>query len=176
MKLIPIYTKIIKDGQNYTIFLDEKTRYTYKAYHKDSGPNFFYWIGFVIVLYFLREIQEITFSFSNTINIGIIMAVIVLGIIAGKYYYKKFGYEDVKEIYLTESMIEDYIEKGRKVFKIDMWVIVISLIIFLSLIISFYITSSLVLLIFSFAALVFIRAYLFRLPKERIMLYKNSSN
>ncbi len=173
MKLIPIYTKIIKDGRNYTIFLDGKTRFTYKADHKDSGQDFLkpsYWIFIFTFIGVMRAIQGINLPFSK---IGTIIGVIVLGIISGKYFYKKFGYRDVKEIYLTESMIEDYIEKGKKVFKLEVWIAAISFVIFLILIISYYFTSSLALLIFSFFAFVFFIVYLNRLPKERIRLYKD---
>ncbi|MDE5416365.1 hypothetical protein [Alkalihalobacterium chitinilyticum] len=172
MKLIPIYTEIIKDRQNHTIFIDEKTRYTYKAFHKEPSQSF-YWIGFFSLLFFMRGIQQLNLTFSNYITFGLIIAVIVLGSISGKYYYKKFTYEEVREIYLTESMIEDYVEKGKKVFKLEMWIAAICLIGFLFSIILFFFTSSLVVLIFSFFALVFFNIFVYRLPKERIKLYKN---
>ncbi|MDY7224614.1 hypothetical protein [Halalkalibacterium halodurans] len=175
MKLIPIYTEIVKDRQNHTIFLDEKTRFTYKAYHKEPSQRF-YWIGFFSFLFFMREMQQLNLSFSNTVNIGLIIAVIVLGLISGKYFYKKFTYEEIKEIYLTESMIEDYVEEGERVFKLELWIAAICLISFLFLIILFIFTSSFVLLIFSYLALVFFKVYLYRLPKERFRLYKRSTN
>jgi fatty acid desaturase len=73
-------------------------------------------------------------------------------------------------------MIEDYVEEGERVFKLELWIAAICLISFLFLIILFIFTSSFVLLIFSYLALVFFKVYLYRLPKERFRLYKRSTN
>ena len=69
-------------------------------------------------------------------------------------------------------MIEDYLEKGKKTFKLELWITVISLFIFVLLSIIFLTTGSFVIFIFMFFVFFISIIYLIRLPKERFVLYK----
>lgn len=170
-KLIPIYTENLKGRQNYTIFIDKQTNLTYKAFQKEPRQAT-YWIAFFIVLAILRGIQEISITITNPVAILLFLILIVLGILSGKLYYKKIVYEEIKEIYLTESMIKEYIERGKRGFKLEIKIAVISLVVVLLLALLFFISHSIILLIFMFFTFVFFIVYLFRLPIERFHLYK----
>lgn len=170
-KLVPIYTENIKGRQNHTIFIDKQTNVTYKAYHKEPSQAM-YWFGFFIVLAVLRGIQEVSIPTSSPVAFLIIISLFMLVFISVKLFYKKIVYEEVKEIHLTESMIEDYIERGKKGLQLEIWVAVISLIVVLLLALLFFVTYNIVLLIFMFFTFIFFTVYLFRLPVERFKLYK----
>lgn len=174
MKLIPIYTENIKGRQNYTFFIDKQTNLIFKAYHKDNKNQSIYGIGFVLVLAIFRYLKEVDLHFLDDFNLSIIIAVCIIGFFSAKFYYQKYAYEPIKEVYLTQTMLDEYIEKGRKVFILEIWIAIISLLIFLFLALLYYFTSSLVVLIFSLFDFWFLTMYLFRLPKERFMIYKKS--
>ncbi|MEC5425178.1 hypothetical protein QGM71_16960 [Virgibacillus sp. C22-A2] len=152
MKLIPIYTENVKGRQNYTIFIDKQTNLTYKAYQKEPSQAT-YWIAFFIVLAILRGIQEVSISISNIGAIFIFLTLLISGIFSGIFFNKKYVYEEVREIYLTESMIKEYIERGKKGFKLEIRIAVISLLVVLILAFLFFITHGIILLIFLYFSL-----------------------
>ncbi|WP_208591443.1 hypothetical protein [Gracilibacillus suaedae] len=174
MKLIPIYTEN-KRAHKYTIYVDIHTNYTYRIDHSNDMNKTGYWISFFAILAIMRSLQEISYTFSSMGKTIVVIAIILVGIILGSLVYKKMIPKEIREIYLTQTMIEDYIQRGRKLIKQDIWIAVISLIIFLFLIFLFLFTSSFVLLTFAQFSFILFIAFMQRLPKERFALYKKSS-
>lgn len=171
MKLIPIYTENVKNEKNHTIFIDANTKLTYKAFHREASQTVF-WLGFFGVIIALRGFQNISFTLSTTFLIFIFVALILIGIYVGALFYKKLVYQNITEIYLTQEKIEDYIDKGRKVLKIEIWVVSIIFIFFVLITSLFFVTKGLILLLLSFSSFVIFVALLYRLPKARFKLYK----
>lgn len=170
MKLIPIYTQNFKERQNFTIFIDKQTNRTYKAYQKELSQKYF-WIAFFPILALLRGIKDISPSISNLMVILFILCLVGIGIISGMLFYKKFVYEELREIYFTEAEVKDYIERGEKVFKLEVSIALISFCIVLLLVYLFFVFKNIVFLIFMFFSMIFFIVYLCRLPLERIKLY-----
>ena|SRR5690625_1180177 len=172
MKLIPIYTENVKDGKNYTIFIDEHTKLTYKAYHREASQTV-YWLGFFAIIIILRGFQDISFTLSTTFSIFIFVALILIGFYVGSFFYKKLVYQNITEIYLTEEKVEGYIDKGRKILKLEVWVILIVFIFFVLITSLFFATKGLILLLLSFSTFVILVALFYRFPKARFKLYIN---
>ncbi|MGP4040977.1 hypothetical protein ACTWP4_13925 [Gracilibacillus sp. D59] len=171
MKIIPIYTENKKNQQSHTIFMDEHTKQSYKAFHKESN-QWVYWIGFFAILAIMRSIQGVHIPLSLFTITIIFIALLGLTILVSQIVYKQLFYEEIKEIYLTKPMIEEYIEDGKKIYKMEMWIAILSFLIFIILTIIFFITLSLVLLIFSIFLFFIFCLSIKRLPIARIKLYK----
>ncbi|UOQ46607.1 hypothetical protein MUN88_10860 [Gracilibacillus caseinilyticus] len=176
MKLIPIYTENIKNRRNHTIFLDKKKRTTYKAFHKEEKINHtYYWIGFFIVIAIMRGIESIQLHIPTAVSFGKIGIGVILGMWADRVFYQKYIYEEMKEIYLTESMIEQYIDQGRKLFQFEIGIVVGCFLVFLVLALVFILDQSLVVLIFSLFFFVIFSAYVYRMPMARMKLYRKNN-
>ncbi|WP_208591431.1 hypothetical protein [Gracilibacillus suaedae] len=170
MKIIPIYTESKKNQQGHTIFIDEHTEKSYKALHKESN-QWVYWIGFFAILAIMRSIQSIHIPLSLISIIIIFTSLLVLTVLVSRIVYKHLFYEEVKEIYLTNTMIEKYIEDGKSVYKMEVWIAILSFLIFVILTIIFFINLSLVILIFSIFLFFIFCLMMKRLPLARIKLY-----
>ncbi|MEN1967637.1 hypothetical protein WMZ97_06100 [Lentibacillus sp. N15] len=171
VNLIPFYTENKQGQQNYTLLLDKKTELVYKAYHKKT-TQWVYWIGLVITLGILREMQDIFLPVTSLLGISLLILLGIAGIVIGIYCYKKMAYEEVREIYLTEDMIEEYLRKGKSTLRIEAWT---TLIIFIGLVILsilFFVSHLFIWLLFAFYAFVLVVVLLCRLPIGRFKLIK----
>ncbi|WP_200410924.1 hypothetical protein [Virgibacillus salexigens] len=121
-KLIPFYTEYKNTDQNHTLFLDHKSNRVYKAYHQRSN-NLIYILMFVLVLAVLRAIQYFQLPVGNPILLLIVG--FLISIFIGIYSYKKFTYEAFQEIFITQNTIDNYIQRGKKVLKTELWVVII---------------------------------------------------
>ncbi|WP_062050939.1 hypothetical protein [Bacillus sp. JCM 19034] len=171
MKIIPIYSESKNNQQGYTILIDEHKEKSYKAFHKKSN-QWVYWIGFFFTLAILRSIQDIHITISYTTSVIIYICLLVLTILISRVISKHFYYDEVKEIYLTKTMIEEYIEDGKSIYRIEVWIASISFFIFAILCTMFFINFSLVALLFSIVLFFIFCLSLKRLPLARIKLYK----
>ncbi|MBD1221272.1 hypothetical protein [Virgibacillus halodenitrificans] len=130
MKLIPFYRQQGKNLDQYTLFLDKRTKHVYKVYNRDEN-NILYWVAFVLVLAIFRAVSSIhllvyhPIAIVAYIMIGLIIS-ITLGIVVYKVYYR-----DLKEVYLTEPELMEYIKRGKKSLKIEVWLTGIMFILFI---------------------------------------------
>ncbi len=170
MKIIPIYTENKKNRQSHTIFLDQELNRSYKAFHKESN-QWVYWIGLFAVLAIMRGIQSFKIPLTLLPNILIFSAALGLTYYISRLVYKYMFYEEVKEVYLTDSMIEDYIDDGKTVYKLEIWLAIISFIIFVLLTILYFILMTLILFVFSVFLFFIFCLSLKRLSIARIKLY-----
>src|SRR5690625_667964 len=108
--LIPFYRDLSEGNKGYTLFLDRRSNQVYKSYHKGRN-NFIYWILFALVLILFRGMKNVYLPWNNIVIILIVLLLTVVGIGIYLYYYK-----DLREEYFTDTMIEEYIEKGDKTF------------------------------------------------------------
>ncbi|GLO65781.1 hypothetical protein [Oceanobacillus kimchii] len=168
MKLVPIYTLSIKNGTNYTIFLEQGSHLVYKAYHREPGQKM-YWLAFFTATILLRIIQEFTIDIPIIYLIAIFM---IGGYFMGRWILKKFAYKEMVQIYITPSMIEDYIEKGRKGFILEKRIIFFIFLLFLLLMFIFIISHLFNYLLISFFLYVILIILLHRFPIARFKLYK----
>ncbi|UOQ86793.1 hypothetical protein [Gracilibacillus salinarum] len=176
MKLIPIYTENIKNRRNHTIFLDLEKRTTYKALHKEEKTNHtYYWIGFFVVLAIMRAIESVQLHIPTVICFVIIGIGVILGAWAGRVFYQKYIYEEMTEIYLTESMVEQYIEQGKKLYQFEIGIVAGCFLVFLILALVFILNQSLVVLFFSLFFFLIFSAYVYRMPMARIKLYHGAN-
>ncbi|WP_035726417.1 hypothetical protein [Gracilibacillus boraciitolerans] len=120
----------------------------------------------------MRSIQGTYIQISILPNILLSGALFGLTYFVSRLVYKHMFYEEVKEIYLTEPMIEDYIDDGKVVYKLEIWLAIISFIIFIMLTIVYFITLSLILLIFAVFLFLIFCLSLKRLSFARIKLYR----
>lgn len=169
--LVPFYTENIQGGQNYTLLFDKKKNLVYKAYHKKVSPMI-YWGAFVLTLALIRGSEGIFYPISGLLSILFLILLGITGIAVGLYCYKKIAYENVKEIFLTQPMIEEKIHKGKTTLRIEMWTASIIMLCFVVLAILFFVTHWLVWLLIAFYTFVLTVVLLCRLPIERFKLVK----
>lgn len=167
--LIPFYTEKSRDTQAYTLFLDQKSKKVYKAYHKKTS-TVLYWIAFVLALALLRILKDVYYPI-NTLNVILLFVIGALSIILGLYFYK-FAYEEKKEVFQSEYMVERYIEKGEKVLKIEVITTSCIFIAFIIVLLLFLFNNWLPMLLLAIALLIIFVTLLCRLPVERFKLNK----
>lgn len=169
-KLIPIYRKTDKNNAGYTLLLNMKSRQVYKVEYEEVN-QYKYWIYWALGLAFLRGISELSFPMNHPFMI--LLLVILIGV-SGFIGVRKYQdlHKKKREVFYTEDMIEDYIEKGKGLYKREVMTTVIIAIVFIILISLFLLFQSLILLafgLFTFGILVYC---LCGLPLERVRLYK----
>lgn len=167
--LIPFYTEKSKDTQAYTLFLDQKSKKVYKAYHKKTS-EVLYWIAFVLVLALLRILKDIYYPI-NTLSVILLFVIGTLSVVLGMYFYK-IAYEEKKEVFLSEYMVERYIEKGKKVLKIEVITTSCILVGFIIVVLIFIVNNWLPLLLLSIFLLIIFVTLLCRLPVDRFKLHR----
>lgn len=113
-RLIPFYRNLSNGGYGYTLFIDEDSNRVFKSYHKEMNHSI-YWISFAVVFILLRGMKNVFVPFNNPVVILIILLLTVVSAVIGISIYVHY-YKDIEEEYFTETMIEDYIEKGKKIF------------------------------------------------------------
>lgn len=90
------------------------------------------------MLAFLRSIKFLHLSMSNPINVLIVMFLFIISGALGVYKYKE-THKDRREIYNTQDMVEEYIEKGKNTLKGDVIVSVITFLVFIVFMVLFLI-------------------------------------
>lgn len=171
MDLIPFYTENIQDGQNYTLLFDEKKNQVYKAYHRKVN-QIIYLGAFVLTLALVRGIENIFLPINGLVSILLLIFLGIAGIAIGVYCYKKIAYQDIKEIFLTQSMIEEKIQQGKTTLRIEVWTTSITLLCFVVFSILFIISNWLVWLLVTFYLFILAIVLLSRLPIRRFKLIK----
>ncbi|KKE77968.1 hypothetical protein DTX80_16530 [Bacilli bacterium] len=169
-KLIPFYRYQKRDTQGYTLFLDVHSQRVYKVIHKE-GSGVAYWIAFALVLGIMRAIQDIHLPISNLVNLIIVIVLGILSVLSGVFIYKNY-YKDLKEIYPTKDMIEDYIYEAKGLLIKEVIVTIIVSIAVIVFFILFLVSYRLMWLLFSYLLLSGVVVAICGLPKARFELYK----
>ncbi|WHX26213.1 hypothetical protein QNH47_19105 [Virgibacillus halodenitrificans] len=129
MKLIPFYRQQGNNMDQYTLFLDKEENRIYKVNNRDEN-NILYWVAFVLVLAIFRAVSSIHLLVYHPIAIvAYIMIGLIIFITLGIFVYKVY-YRDLKEVYLTEPELMEYIKRGKKSLKIEVWLTGIMFILF----------------------------------------------
>ncbi len=173
MDLIPIYTKNKKGRQQYTIFINKESNRSYKAFHREED-QWLYWASFFGVLALLRGLQGIQTPLSLIPNILLFTVLLGGSFCISRLIYTHRVYEKVREIYLTKQMIEDYIDEGKRIYKLEFWFAIIGFISFLILTIIYFLTLSMILLFFTLFLFFIFCIILQRLPITRANFYRSN--
>lgn len=112
--LIPFYRDLSEENRGYTLFLDKHSNQVYKSYHKKSN-HFLYWILFALVLILFRGMKNVYIPWNNIVIILIVLLLTVVSAVVGIGIYLYY-YKDLQEEYFTDTMVEEYIEKGKEIF------------------------------------------------------------
>ncbi len=172
-KIVPFYTEYKNTDQNFTLFIDTKTKRVFKGYHRKPN-NLLYILAFVAVLAILKMVPDMQLSLgSPVIPLILLFSSFIISILVGRYCYKKFTYEVLQEISMAQSILDNYILTGKKVLKTEIWVVLINVFISIVLSLLFLLMQSLILYIFITACFSLIHALLSRFPKERFRLYRH---
>lgn len=172
-RLIPFYRDMSKGSKGYTLFLDKQSQRVYKVYHKNEG-GIKYWIAFFLVVALMEAIKNIHLPLSNPIYFGITFLLVVISGLIGIYIYK-FYYKDLREVYFTPSMVEEYIKRGKKQLKAEV-ITAIAMFIFLVLFAYLYLMNYWIIwLIFALFLVSMMALVLCGLPMERFKLCKKGT-
>ncbi|MGY0691201.1 hypothetical protein ACW2QC_00245 [Virgibacillus sp. FSP13] len=167
---IPIYANKDKGRLGYTVFLDIQTMKVYKAYHKEISQSV-YWIGFIAALILMRSLTGVTID-SPFYMIILILGGVTLSVLMGIYIHKNSA-GSLKEIYLSNEMINDYLDEGKKRFKVELIFTLIVLLSSIVCIILFLLYHLLIWLLVSFILFLLIGALVCNFSKARFQIYKN---
>ncbi|MDE5416356.1 hypothetical protein [Alkalihalobacterium chitinilyticum] len=170
-KNIVIYANKEKGSMGYTLLLDGQTKRTYKIYHKEYS-QILYWSYFLGALVILRSLQSFTISVDNPIfMLAIVIFGAIFSILIGVFIHSKSASE-IKEIYPTNEMLKEYIEKGRKKFKFEIMLMVVLLLGSFVCLIIFLINNLLILLLFFFLLFIAIGILGSNFSIARFQIYK----
>jgi hypothetical protein len=170
-KPIPIYGKSEQGKSGYTIYFDMNSKKAFRGHHKELNSAKF-WIGFFVFLIFMRGLAEINLPDTWFLKLIIIAVGIPLSIQIGKVLQRK-SIEDLREIYLSEYMLEDYIEEGKKMMIREVIVTTVILIIAIVLCALFILHNWLVWIAFSFLSFGILGMLINSLSIKRWKFYKN---
>lgn len=169
-KPMPIYGKSEQGKSGYTIYLDMNSKTAYRGHHKELN-NTKLWIGFFLVLIFMRGLAEVSFPDTWLVKFIVIVIGVPVSILIGKVLQRN-SIDDLLEIYLSEYMLEDYIEEGKKMMIREIIVTIIILIIAIALCILFVVHNWLVWFAFSFMSFAIVGMLMNSLSIERWKFYK----
>ncbi|APC49582.1 hypothetical protein [Virgibacillus halodenitrificans] len=173
MKLIPFYRKQGKNIDQYTLFLDKRTKHVYKVYNRDEN-NILYWVAFVLVLAIFRAVSSIHLPVYHPIAVvAYIMIGLIISITLGILVYKVY-YQDLKEVYLTEPELMEYIKRGKNSLKIEVWFTGIMFIFFILTILLFMMNYWIVWYLVNITIGFLLTILISGLPPERFRLSKKS--
>ncbi|WP_233879522.1 hypothetical protein [Virgibacillus halodenitrificans] len=173
MKLIPFYRKQGKNIDQYTLFLDKRTKHVYRVYNRDEN-NILYWVAFVLVLAIFRAVSSIHLPVYHPIAVVFcIMVGLIISITLGIVVYETY-YRDLKEVYLTEPELMEYIKRGKKSLKIEVWLTGIMFILFTLTILLFLVNYWIVWYMVNITIGFLLTVLLCGLPLERFKLIKKS--
>ncbi|ENH97581.1 hypothetical protein J416_06203 [Gracilibacillus halophilus YIM-C55.5] len=116
---IPIYGHKDKGRLGYTILYDKNTKKVYKVYHKEMKQTW-YWAFFFATITILQIIQNIVIPIENSIYMFVLIIVgTFVSLLIGVIIHRKTTSE-LKEIYPTNEVLHEYLEKGRNKFKFEL--------------------------------------------------------
>jgi len=172
-KLIPIHREVDKNKLEFTFFLDNQCQKVYKTV-KENGNDYKFWVAWALVLALLRGIKSLHLSMGSPINILIVIFLFIISGALGVYKYKE-THKDGREIYDTQNMVEEYIEKGKNTLKGDVITSGILFLIFIAFMVLFLIYQWLTWLFFALFIFFLFIVLVCYLPPERFKIYKKRS-
>ncbi|WP_060678313.1 hypothetical protein [Virgibacillus halodenitrificans] len=173
MKLIPFYRLQGKNMDQYTLFLDKQENRIYKVNNRDEN-NILYWVAFVLVLAIFRAVRSIHLPVYHPIAVVFcIMVGLIISITLGIVVYKTY-YRDLKEVYLTGPELMEYIKRGKKSLKIEVWLTGIMFIFFILTILLFMMNYWIVWYLVNITIGFLLTILISGLPPERFRLSKKS--
>lgn len=169
-KLTPIYRKLNKQQEGYTLLLDQHTRQVYRVDH-GSVNQFKFWITWALSLALLRSLKDINMSLDHPLSILIIIILLAISALIGVWAYKS-AYKDKREVHYTETMIDYYKDQGRNTFKKEVKAVVYIFAIFIILMVIFLIYGGFIWLFFGLLFFGLCSYIVCGLPPSRFKLYK----
>src|SRR5699024_3008871 len=124
----PIYREVDPKAEGFTLLLDSQSQRVYKVIHEKRN-DYKFWIAWALVLAFLRGVESLQLSMGSSLNILIVIALLIISAGIGVYKYKE-SHKGGREVYYTQDMLEEYIEKGKNTLKGDIILSVIALLAF----------------------------------------------
>lgn len=171
--MIPIYAKN-QNGQSYSIYLDIDTMRVYRNDHGEMNQTK-YWVSFFAVFFILRELAKLNFPDVLLIKVLILLVTIPASILIGIAIHRK-SHLNIREIYPTKDMLENYIESGKHLMKRELSMAVIILSISLFLAVLFIIFNWMAALIFSLFSFLILGMLSNNISLKRWKLYKHGLN
>jgi len=169
-KPVPIYGKS-DNGKGYTVYFDINTNKVYRGNHKElHSPK--YWLVFFTFLVLMRGLAELSFGDSWFIKLILIIIGVPISIFIGKIIQRR-SIEDLREIYLSDYTLEEYMNRGKNMMLKEMVLMIIILIIAITLSILFIISNWLIWLAFSFLSFAIAGMMFNGISLRRWNLYKN---
>jgi len=157
----------------HTLFLDLENNRVYKVIHKEMNQTV-YWLLFVFVLAVLRAIESVSLSMDYPIYIiGLLVFEVIVGYFMGVAFYRSY-YKNLKEVFMTENEIEDYIEKSRNQLKIEFWIVIVLFMITIISLLLFITFKWLIWNLLTLISIILLVVTMCGLPKERFKLYSES--
>ncbi|MBU8790684.1 hypothetical protein NSA56_18100 [Oceanobacillus caeni] len=170
-KIIPIYGKKEKGKSGYTIFIDLHTKKVYRAFHKEVSQSTFM-ISFFATIILMRFLTDVSLpDFHPFLILIFILTGASISVYIGMIIQKKFM-GDLIEIYPSEPMVEDFIDEGSTLFKREVIIAAILLLVSVILVGLFIIYNWLVWLLFSFMSFAISGMMFNSLSIDRWKLYK----
>lgn len=108
--MIPIYGKN-NNGRGYTIYLDIDSMRAYRSDNQEVNQTK-YWIGYFVTIIFLSVLTEISLPNTLLVKSSLVIVGVPISIFTGRIIYRK-AVNNVREIFPTKDMLEDYIAKGK---------------------------------------------------------------
>ncbi|WP_077358699.1 hypothetical protein [Virgibacillus halodenitrificans] len=173
MKLIPFYRQQGKNVDQYTLFLDKQTNHVYKVYNRDEN-NIFYWIAFALVLAIFRAVSSIHLPvFHPFAIVAYLLVGFAFSATIGTVVYKRY-YRNLKEVFFTEPELSEYIKRGKKSLKIEVWITGVMFILFIFTILLFLVNYWIVWYLVNITIGFLLTILICGLPPERFRLSKES--
>lgn len=146
-KLIPIYREVDPKAEGFTLLLDGKSQRVYKVIHEKRN-DYKFWIAWALVLVFLRGIESLHLSMGSPLNILIVIVLLIISASIGVYKYKE-THSGEREVYYTQKVLKEYIEKGKNTLKGDVILSVIAFLVFSAFMVLFLVYQWFIWLLFA---------------------------
>ncbi|GIO23666.1 hypothetical protein [Oceanobacillus sp. J11TS1] len=172
-KLFPIYREVDQKAEGFTLLLDTQSQHVYKVTHEKKS-DYKFWIAWALVLALLKGIESLHLSMGSPLNILIVIVLLIISAGMGVYKYKE-THKGGREVYYTQDMLEEYIEKGKSTLKGDVIVSIIAFLVFSAFMALFLIYQWLIWLLFALFIFYLFSLQLCHLSPERIRLYRRRS-
>src|SRR5690625_193443 len=158
----------------HTLFLDLENNRVYKVIHNELNQTV-YWLLFVLILAVLRAIESVSLSMDYPVLIiGLLVFEVIVGVFMGVAFYRSY-YKNLKEVFMTKSEIEDYIEKSRSQLKIEFWIVIVLFIITVISLLLFIIFKWLIWNLLTLISIFILILNRCRMSKKRIKLYSKNN-
>lgn len=167
--MIPIYGKN-NNGRGYTIYLDIDSMRAYRSDNQEVNQTK-YWIGYFVTIIFLSVLTEISLPNTLLVKSSLVIVGVPISIFTGRIIYRK-AVNNVREIFPTKDMLEDYIAEGKSLMKKELILVGIILTFSLMLCFSFLVINSFILLILAFIGFTIFGMLSCNMSIKRWKLYK----